>query len=102
MSHGGAPAKLFGGGGLVAKSCLTLETSWTMACQASRPWDSPGKNTGVGCHFLLISYLKMLLNSNNENLLVLSLKVNFVKEKNNFVNKKPGNHLNEACDDVNF
>src|SRR5574337_2182228 len=21
--------------------------------QASRPWDSPGKNTGVGCHFLL-------------------------------------------------
>ena len=19
----------------------------------SRPWDSPGKNTGVGCHFLL-------------------------------------------------
>ena len=25
-----------------------------------RPWDSPGKNTGVGCHFLL---QKMLLNS---------------------------------------
>ena len=23
------------------------------AYQASRPWDSPGKNTGVGCHFLL-------------------------------------------------
>ena len=21
-----------------------------------RPWDSPGKNTGVGCHFLLQSY----------------------------------------------
>ena len=21
--------------------------------QAPRPWDSPGKNTGVGCHFLL-------------------------------------------------
>ena len=20
---------------------------------AHRPWDSPGKNTGVGCHFLL-------------------------------------------------
>ena len=20
---------------------------------APRPWDSPGKNTGVGCHFLL-------------------------------------------------
>ena len=23
------------------------------AHQASRLWDSPGKNTGVGCHFLL-------------------------------------------------
>ena len=23
------------------------------AHQASPPWDSPGKNTGVGCHFLL-------------------------------------------------
>ena len=21
-----------------------------------RPWDSPGKNTGVGCHFLLQNY----------------------------------------------
>jgi len=24
-----------------------------VAHQAPRPWDSPGKNTGVGCHFLL-------------------------------------------------
>ena len=23
------------------------------AHQAPRPWDSPGKNTGMGCHFLL-------------------------------------------------
>ena len=79
--HGGAPVKLFGGGGLFVKSCLTLETSWAIACQASCPWDSPGKNTGVGCRFLLIGYLKMLLSFDNENLLVLSLKVNFVKEK---------------------
>ena len=28
--------------------CATL---WTGACQA--PWNSPGKNTGVGCHVLL-------------------------------------------------
>ena len=28
-------------------------TPWTAANQASHPWDSPGKNTGVGCHFLL-------------------------------------------------
>ena len=33
------------GGGLVAKSCLTLVTPWTVACQATLP-------TGVGCHFL--------------------------------------------------
>ena len=31
-------------------------TSQTAAHQAlSHPWDSPGKNTGVGCHFLLQS-----------------------------------------------
>ena len=30
--------------------CVTPETA---AHQAPRPWDSPGKNTGVGCHFPL-------------------------------------------------
>ena len=30
--------------------CATPETA---ANQAPHPWDSPGKNTGVGCHFLL-------------------------------------------------
>ena len=25
------------------------------AHQAPRPWDSPGKNNGVGCHFLLLT-----------------------------------------------
>ena len=38
---------------LVAQSCLTL---WPHGLQPTRlfcPWDSPGKNTGVGCHFLL-------------------------------------------------
>ena len=28
-------------------------TPWTAAHQALCPWDSPGKNTGVGCHFLI-------------------------------------------------
>ena len=32
------------------RPCATPETA---AHQAPRPWDSPGKNTGVGCHFLL-------------------------------------------------
>ena len=28
-------------------------TPWTVAHQAPRPWHFPGKNAGVGCHFLL-------------------------------------------------
>ena len=28
-------------------------TPCTIVCQALSPWDFPGKNTGVGCHFLL-------------------------------------------------
>ena len=30
--------------------CATPETA---ATRLPHPWDSPGKNTGVGCHFLL-------------------------------------------------
>ena len=40
----------YGTGSLVAKSCPTLATPWTARLLC--PWDSPGKNTGVGCHFL--------------------------------------------------
>ena len=40
-------------GGLVAKLCPILVTPWTVACRLLCPWDSPGKNTGVGCHALL-------------------------------------------------
>ena len=28
-------------------------TSWTVATRLLCPWDSAGKNTGVGCHALL-------------------------------------------------
>ena len=28
-------------------------TLWTVACQAPCPWDSPGKDIGVGCNALL-------------------------------------------------
>ena len=28
-------------------------TPWTVDHQASLSWDSPGKNTGMGCHVLL-------------------------------------------------
>ena len=34
----------------VAQLCATL---WPTALRLLCPWDSPGKNTGVGCHFLL-------------------------------------------------
>ena len=47
----------FGGGGgvggLVAQSWPTPATPWTVAHQAPLPWDCPGTNTEVGCHFLL-------------------------------------------------
>ena len=39
--------------GLFAQSCPTLATPWTVACQPPLSMDSPGKKTGVGCHFLL-------------------------------------------------
>ena len=35
------------------QSCPTLCNPIAAAHQASHPWDSPGKNTGVGCYFLL-------------------------------------------------
>ena len=35
------------------QSCLTLHDPIDGSPPGSRPWDSPGKNTGVGCHFLL-------------------------------------------------
>ena len=39
-----------------AKSLQSCPTLWPHRWQPTRlhrPWDSPGKNTGVGCHFLL-------------------------------------------------
>ena len=35
------------------QSCPTLCDPIDRSPQAPCPWDSPGKNTGVGCHFLL-------------------------------------------------
>ena len=32
---------------------LLFVTSWTVAPRLHRPWNSPGKNTGAGYHFLL-------------------------------------------------
>ena len=38
---------------LVAQLCSILCNPWTVAARLLCPWDSPGKNTGVGCHSLL-------------------------------------------------
>ena len=38
---------------VVAQSCLTLCNPMDRSPPDSCPWDSPCKNTGVGCHFLL-------------------------------------------------
>ena len=35
------------------QSCLTLRPHRRQPTRLPCPWDSPGKNTGVGCHFLL-------------------------------------------------
>ena len=37
----------------VAKSCLTLQPCRLQPDRLLCPWALPGKNTGVGCHFLL-------------------------------------------------
>ena len=38
---------------LVAQSCLTLRPRGLQPTRLLCPWDFPGKDTGVGCHFLL-------------------------------------------------
>ena len=61
-------------------SCVQLfATPWTVAYQAPPPWDSPGKSTGVGCHFLLQGIfstqgLKLVLPHCRQMLYCLSLK----------------------------
>ena len=39
---------------LVTQSCLTLVRPHGLQPTWLYPWNSPGKNTGVGCHFLLL------------------------------------------------
>ena len=35
------------------QSCNSVQPHRRQSTRLCRPWDSPGKNTGVGCHFLL-------------------------------------------------
>ena len=48
---------------LVTQPCLTLCKPMDCSPPGSCPWDSPDKNTGVGCHFLLQGiFLNQVLN----------------------------------------
>ena len=38
---------------LSLQPCPTLRPHCPQPTRLPRPWDSPGKNTGMGCHFLL-------------------------------------------------
>ena len=45
---------------IVAQSCPTVATPWTVAHQSLCPWNSPGRNTHhgrVACHFLLQDWI---------------------------------------------
>ena len=37
----------------VTQLCLTLVNPWTVAWQGTLPWNSPGKNAGVGSHSII-------------------------------------------------
>ena len=47
----------------VTQLCPTLCDPWIVATKLLRPWDSPSKNTEVGCHFLSISFFILLSTS---------------------------------------
>ena len=48
-------------------------TQWTAAYRLLRPWDFPGKSTGVGCHCLL--HNGILLSHKKEHIWVISSEV---------------------------
>ena len=41
------------------QSCPTVRPHRRQPTRLRHPWDSPGKNTGVGCHFLLQTWTKV-------------------------------------------
>ena len=42
----------------VAQSCLTLRPHGLQLTRLLRPWDFPGKSTGVGCHCLKVVHVR--------------------------------------------
>ena len=62
-----------------SSSILVWRIPWTeepgglQSTRLLRPWDSPGKNTGVGCHFLLLG----IFLTQGSNLHILHWQANF-------------------------
>ena len=55
LSHHGSPYKYTAVAAAAVKSPQSdsVRPHWWQPTRLPRPWDSPGKKTGVGCHFLL-------------------------------------------------
>ena len=74
-------------------SCIQLFTAlWTVPARLLCPWDSPGKNTGVGCHTLL----QGIFPTQGSNLCLLSPALAGVpiEQWNGFPCPTPGDLLN--------
>ena len=52
------PGRLQSAAAKLLQLCPTLCDPIDGSPPGSRPWDSPGKNTGVGCHCLLVNCKK--------------------------------------------
>ena len=53
MSTQGNQVDIAAAAAKLLQSCLTLQPHRWQLTRLPRPWDSPGKNTRVGCHCLL-------------------------------------------------
>ena len=58
MAWSNTSTKLTVAAAKLLQSCPTLCNPRQKPTRLRRPWDSPGKNTEVGCHFLL-QYMKV-------------------------------------------
>ena len=56
----------------VAQSCLTQRPHGLQPTRLLRPWDFPGKSTGVGCHCLLCIYMLLYIKIANQQGLLYS------------------------------
>ena len=65
----------------VAQLCPTLCHPWAVATRLLCSWDFPGKNTGVGCHFLGQQRMRWLGSTTDPMEMNLSKLREIVKDK---------------------